>query len=489
MPTRQFELKHHRRIIFIIIGISILFILGVSRLFSFQLVQGEEFLKSTQRSSKANVRVSSARGEILDINNIPFTQNKAIFNVEFDYNFMIRGTENEIIDNLIEVFRKNGEIWIDTLPITMSTPYEFKENMDSDIAKLKRVLDVNTYATANDCMEQIFRQTGIKKYENKRGNCTHCGEDYEKCDYKGYDEIASRRIAGVRAGMLSKQFSASNSRYVFCEDVSTELVAVIKELSNYLVGVEIVQKAQRTYVSGDVASHLIGSMGPIFAEEVEEYRKKGYTINDIVGKSGIEREMEDVLRGQDGNVVMTKNTNGEVVDIEETKIPVAGNNVKLTIDFEFQKQVQIILDNYIRTYNSTNDDDKTIESASVVVLKTDTNGVLASISYPYYDISGYKENYNELLNATGSPLVNYALNGKYRPGSTFKPVVATAGLLEGVLAPDTEIYCGGTYTFWGTEPGDYKPTCLSNGHRNQNMNLDKSLKYSCNIFSTRLEEF
>lgn len=474
--AKSFEMKYYHRIIALIIIASIIFSLAVMRAFEFQVVKGASYLDEINKNTAATVVIPAARGEILDRNGVPFTKNKAIFNVEFDYVFMKKDTENQIINNLIMLFEKKGQKWIDDLPITSTQPYQFIEGKEVEIKRLRKTLDVNEYATAVDCMEQIYMQCGIKKYENKKGKCTHCNKKIEECDYKGYSEEMSRKIAGVRANMLQKQFSRNNSRYVFAEDVTPEMVTLIREFSTELVGVEIAETALRTYISGDVAPHILGSMGPIYAEEVKYYVDElKYNYNDLVGKSGVEKLMNQELHGTNGEMKVIKNNLGDIIDIYESKPPVAGKNVKLTLDYNFQKDVQQILADYIKNFNETNKKGKKSTSASIVVLDVKTGGVLASVSYPYYDINEYKTNYGELLKAEGNPLMNYALNGTYRPGSTFKPVVAAAGLTEGTIAPSTTVTCNRVYTYWD----DYQPSCL--GHHGAT-NVVKALQVSCNIF-------
>lgn len=485
--ARPFELKHHRRIVALIILVAIFFTFAAMRVFEFQIVNGQDYLQATQKNSAATITISAARGEIVDRNGVPFTKNKAVFNVEFDYTFMKKGTENQIINNLIKLFEKRNTQWIDDLPISKTQPYEFLPGKETEIKRLKKALKVNEYATADDCMEQIYRQCAIKKYEDNKGRCTHCGKKFEECDYQGYPEDVSRKIASVRAQMLQKEFSRYNTRYTFAEDVSPTMVALIREFSADLKGVEIVEKAVRTYVSGDVASHIIGSLGPIYAEEKEQYvpssgEDKGYALNDIIGKSGIEKVMEEQLHGKNGKMQVIKNNKGDIIDIKETEPPVAGKTVQLTLDLNFQKEVQQILADYIKNFNETNKKGKKTESAAVVVLDVKTGGVLASVSYPFYDINQYKTNYSELLKAEGNPLMNYALNGTYRPGSTFKPVVAAAGLEEGVITPTSPIVCTGKYQYWGTKPTDYQPACLRIGHGYEPLNVSQALRFSCNIF-------
>lgn len=481
--TKQFGKIHTRRIISLVLLCIIIFGFATMRIFDFQIVNGKKYLSDAQRKSYTTVKITAARGEIVDRNGVPFTKNKAAFNVEFDYAFLKKGTQNQIVYNLIKTFEALGEEWIDELPITSTEPYEFLPDSENAVKRLRKKLELNTYATAQNCMDAIYEICGIKKYKTPKGNCTHCGKPFDECDYEGYSEEYSRKIAGVRYEMILKGFSIYTPRYTFAEDIKSETISIIKELSDDFIGVDIVSKPIRTYVSGDVASHLIGTIGPMYPEEVDYYKNlpdNDYEQNDTVGKSGVEKAFEQELRGKNGEMRVVKNSRGDVIDIIETIAPVAGKTIKLTIDYKFQKEVQQLLTEYIKNYNETNIDKKISKSSAIVVMDAKTGGVLASISYPYYNIEDYYENYSLVANADNDPQFNRALTGLYRPGSTFKPVTAVGGLEENIITPETKIYCDGAYHFWPN--WNPPPKCLQIGHNNESLDVVSALKYSCNVF-------
>ncbi|MFZ2539473.1 MAG: penicillin-binding transpeptidase domain-containing protein [Oscillospiraceae bacterium] len=482
--AKQMEKIHTRRIISLILLCVVICGFGAMRVFDYQVVNGKKYLASAQKSSYTTVKVAAARGEIVDRNGVPFTRNKAAFNLEFDYAFLKKGTENQTIFNLIKTFEALNEDWIDNLPISKILPYEFLPDRETDVKRLKAKLGMNTYATAQNCMDAIFEASAIKKYKTEKGKCTHCGKDFDECDYIPYSEEYNRKIAGVRYEMMAKEFSAYTPRYTFSEDVLPETIAIIKELSHDFIGVEVVEKAIRTYISGDVASHLIGTIGPMYADEVDYYKGlvgADYEQNDTVGKSGVEKAFESELRGKNGEMQVIKNSRGDVIDVIETIEPVAGKTIKLTVDFNFQKEVQQILADYIKKFNETNKLNKNVKAAAIAVLDTKTGGLLSSVSYPYYNIEDYYKSYSTVAKAEGDPQFNRALQGLYRPGSTFKPVVAVGGLEEGTITDQTKIYCDGFYHFFPPNRGKL-PGCLQIGHRNVSLDVVSALKFSCNIF-------
>lgn len=494
--AKVFEKTHTRRIVALALFSVLLFSLATVRSFQYQIVDGDTYKSQAESGRTTAVSVAAARGEIVDRNGKAFTQNKAAFQIEFDFTFMPKlGNSQRTLDNeavnaiiykLIRVFEEWGEEWIDNLPVSLAEPYGYlPDASDSELNRLRTTVDVNESATAEDCLYWLYRNTGIQKYKVD-GKCTHCGEPYEECDYKGYSEEYARKIAGVRYEMITKDFSSYNTRYTFAEDVDSQLVAWIEEQSDEFPGITVTPKAMRTYVSGDVASHLIGKVGPIYKETWEIYKQKNkeqgtdYTMSDIVGQAGIESVMEDVLRGKNGTMVVNFNAEGDVTGIEESVAPVAGNTVQLTIDYDFQKELQQILADYIEEFNASATaakQDKHSEAASIVVLDAKTGGMLACVSYPYFDINSY----NEMLTAEGNPLFNRALQGLYAPGSSFKPVVAAAALQEGIINGQTEIYCSMVYDYYAPS---YTPGCLGigSGHPYHYLDVSQALQYSCNIF-------
>ncbi|MEG2429249.1 MAG: penicillin-binding transpeptidase domain-containing protein, partial [Oscillospiraceae bacterium] len=278
-----------------------------------------------------------------------------------------------------------------------------------------------------------------------------------------------------------KDFSRYTRRFTFAEDIPPMLTALIKEFSNELSGVKIVERSKRTYISGDVASHLLGSVGPIYAEEAKNYTSdKGYLQTDIVGKDGIEKAMEDQLRGRYGTKTVIEDSRGNIVEEIDSVEPVAGKTVQLTLDYKFQKEVQQILADYIADFNKSNKEGKKSPAASIVVLDTKNNGVLASVSYPYYNIDDYKTKYAELSKDPAKPLFNRAFNGSYAPGSTFKPIVATAGLVEKKATVNSTVSCRKVYTYFGTSETAYKPKCFTGPHGN--ISVTEAIHHSCNIY-------
>jgi len=154
-------------------------------------------------------------------------------------------------------------------------------------------------------------------------------------------------------------------------------------------------------------------------------------MNDTLGKSGIELAMETKLRGQDGEEKVTVNNN-LITDIDTISESKPGETVKLTVNVTYQIKLQGILDNFINNFQSFNQKPelKDVHAGAIVVLDAKTGAVKGMVNAPTYNLKDYSEHYDELLKAEYTPLFNRATYGQYRPGSTFKTITATAGLMK-----------------------------------------------------------
>ncbi|HIV18766.1 MAG TPA: hypothetical protein IAC82_05640 [Candidatus Merdivicinus intestinigallinarum] len=443
------------------------------QLMNFQVVRGAEFQAQTQQMTVSKIAVKAARGEITDCNGVALAKNKVGFNIVFYYSFFPAEERNEIIARLIQMMEANGEEWHDPLPMTVSGQPEFLENRDSDIETLKEKLQVNVYATADDCMYQLRDLFDIDE---------------------SYDDLTARKIAGVRYGMVLADFSVNNNQYTFAEDVSTETVTQIKELSYQFPGVDIVDEDIRVYPDGDLASHIVGVVGQMYAEQyygdpengVAGYRDKGYPMNALIGRFGVESLMESELHGVDGVKTVEQSKDGAILSETVTQEPESGNNVALTIDSRLQSRIQDVLNQYIEYLRSLPDDPdgddngNQVVGGAVVVLDAKTGGVLAAVTAPTYDLNQYFSDYSELSSREDLPMLNRAFDGLYRPGSTFKTAVAAGALTEDLITPYDTVDCRRVYTYYDYIPGNqFRPTCL--GYHGAT-NVMEALTVSCNIF-------
>ena len=453
-----------RSIILVAFVVTGAFLCGV-RLLQTQLVDGEMYLGLTKSTKVAEQEVDAARGQIVDRDGIVLNTNKTIFNVNFQNSMLERGTENEIIYRVLTVLQKNGEEWNETLPITKTEPYKFLDGKDNAIAKLKSTLGIANYATVDNCIYQLY-------------------DTYDVSDK--YNEEMRRAIAGVRYEMTIKDFS-DEYQFVLASGISEDTVTELKELSSMLPGVDITESWERVYLDGELAAHLRGTIGAISPEDYSRLRDEGYNLNDIIGTTGVERALESELRGTRGIRSITRSSENLELSDEITVEPIAGHSVMLTLNSRLQQLVQDAIKYQIEYLHSPiystlkgipleELEENGCYSGAAVVLDVKTGGVLAMASWPPYDLNEYINDYYKVYSADYTPLFNRALDGTYRPGSTFKTITATAGLAEGVITPDTHITCVGRYTYFA----GYQPKC--EGYHPVNNVVRNAIRDSCNVF-------
>ncbi len=446
----MFRTLSKRRSLAVILAVAAVFAVFLVRLYYLQVVQAKENRQAAVKS--AVVSVAPLRGEIRDRNGNLLATNRQVNTVIFDYARFPAGREmqqrNEIILTLVRMFENAGAEWKDNLPIrlTKNGVLKFRKNKDNEVAylKSKAFLHLNPYASVQNCFDALVQRYGLE----------------------AYDIRDARNIASVYYSMHKEGFNA-NTDYVFATDVSDALMTLVKEKNDVLIGVGVRVDAEREYVNGTIAPHILGVVGPISAEEYEQKKEDGYNKNDVIGKSGIEYMMESQLRGTAGEKVITTDADGNTTETY-TVLPQQGDTIVLTIDMELQRVAQNALRNLIASQPQT-------RAGAVVVMDTRNNDVLAAANYPSFDLESYAKNATKLMENKLKPLWNRALRSTYTPGSTIKPAVAMAGLQEGIIDENTTVFCNGVYRYYE----DYQPGCTGY-HGGQN--VVRALYNSCNIF-------
>ena len=293
----------------------------------------------------------------------------------------------------------------------------------------------------------------------------------EKYKLEGYSADQQRKIMGIRYGMDIADFSISYP-YTFAEDIPTELMRKISESGFLLSGVSVEVVPFREYTDTSLAVNLIGTVGPIFAEDWEAYKEKGYSYNDKVGKSGIEKWGEEYLRGTDGEITYRIDTSGNIISSEITKEPIAGKTVMLTLDKKIQRSAQ---DSIERTVKKLQSEGGTATAGAAVAVHIDSGKVICAANYPTYDSATIGKDYDTLVKDPAKPLTDRAFQGVYPIGSTIKPIVSIAALENGLYHQGETIRCVKKYDYFS----DYKPSCM--GYHG-NIGLKNALAKSCNYF-------
>lgn len=447
--------------------VSAIFLLYIGRLGQWQLFDGAAYAEEAVVSGSF-IKLTGARGEILDRNGEVLAGNRPVYNIAYSRLTEDSEKRNETLLSAVKLLEAVDVEWIDRLPITVGAggDYVFDTERQGEIETMKsaELLDLPADATAAACMEAL-----IERYE--------IDNTADKADL--------RRIASVRYGMERSAFSRTNP-YVLARDVSIETVEVVSERASGMPGIETQVDQTREYGSdGTAAPHVVGTLGAISEEQYAAAEAEGnayssanvsgYAYTDTVGQSGIESVFEETLRGKNGRESIETDSTGAVISTTVTDPPEAGDSVWLTIDSRLQRAANRALEEQI----SAEPTEDCIAGAAVA-LDVNTGAILTCASYPTFDLNRYVSD-DEYLTALYAdetqPFFNRGLNGIFTPGSSFKPLVALAALEENVITDrETPVDCDGAYHFYAP---DYEPGCLGEHGK---VNLYGALSRSCNSY-------
>lgn len=234
----------------------------------------------------------------------------------------------------------------------------------------------------------------------------------------------------------------------------------------------------RTWPNGTLLPHALGFTGPITAEQWPTARRRGLAMDAVIGQSGLESAYDDLLRGQDGRVLVNTGFDGAVRRTVPLREAAPGATLVLTVDSTLQKELQNALLSQIEVLRTTKaaGAGRECRAGAAVVVDVQTGGILAAASVPGFDLNRYRADYAALSADAAAPLLDRVCQGLYAPGSAFKPAVAAAALTAGI-DPAATVNCTGRYGFYS----GYQPGCLQYGHGGP-VDLRTALEYSCNIF-------
>jgi penicillin-binding protein 2 len=241
----------------------------------------------------------------------------------------------------------------------------------------------------------------------------------------------------------------------------------------------IEQIPQRRYPANGQLAHVLGYVGEISPEQLkqEEYRDKGYKPGDIIGQEGLEKVYDEYLRGRDGYRKVIVDSRGHIQNEVERVEPQSGQDIVTTIDLALQEAAE----DQLR---------KSPQGRGVIIAMNPNNGeIFALASAPTFDPNLFSQRitskegraeYQKLLNDPDKPLINRAVQGKYPPGSTWKPLMATAGLKQGAISiADSNLVCGGGITI-----GNKFTRCMGGNHGSPNVHI--AIEKSCDGYFYRL---
>lgn len=295
-------------------------------------------------------------------------------------------------------------------------------------------------------------------------------EDARNLD-SSLDKLA-QRISLDREKLKKKIAQTKSFKEVLIKgDIPREEVAFVEENNMSLPGIRIRAEPLRNYVFNNLASHTLGYLGEISKASLERLKDPAYRQGDFVGKNGLENIYESLLRGKKGYKEVEVDVSGRELKTLRKLSPESGNNLILTLDVKIQEELEKLM---------TETAEQNM-NGSVVVMKVQTGEIIAITSKPSFDPNKFAagistRNWRDLVTDEWHPLQNRSIHGQYPPGSTYKIVTAIAGLGEGVIKPDTSIFCPGHFKL-----GRGRYRCWKkSGHGF--MNLHDALVQSCDVY-------
>jgi len=246
-------------------------------------------------------------------------------------------------------------------------------------------------------------------------------------------------------------------------DITPDEQAFIEAHKNELPELETLDEQRRLYPNDGFAAHLIGYVGEISENDLNQDRFAAYSPGDVVGKSGIEETYDSILRGTDGSRDVLVNSHGKEVGMMGQEMAIPGKDLRLTIDLDIQKAAEKALEG---------------KTGAIVAMDPHTGEILAMVSRPTFDPNQFavkltKAYWNEILTNPDHPLMNKAIQAQLAPGSTFKVIMTYAGLEEGV-AQNLHVQCNGGATFYGH--------FFACDKHHGSVDIHNALPYSCDTF-------
>ena len=454
-------------IVFIVIILAMIGVFSL-RLYKTQAVVTEESLVAADADSMTyQSTVEAARGNILDRNGNALVSNRASYNlVIVNFVFFNAPDPNGNLLKVLDLCDELGIQYESHFPVTPDRPYEYtddnnsawQENFRKFLADRGYDLDIS----APTLMKRLRSEYKIP-------------DDWKQADVY--------RIIAVRYELELRSIEGVGlENYTLAEDVDAESLAAVMELA--VPGVVVENGTVREY-NTKYAAHILGYIGPIWSAEADEYREKGYSMNALVGKSGVEQAFEQYLHGSSGLKKTTVSSTGEILNRYYVTEPVPGNNVELSIDISLQAVAEQSLEKVILDLRENgvgrNKEGKDARGGAVVVQMCKTGEILAMASYPTYDLATRAKNAVALNEDETAPMFNRAL-AAYPPGSVYKMVTAIAAVDMGGFDPGYIIEDKGLYTFYES----FQPKChiwsLANPRTHGKIDLMEAIAYSCNYY-------
>ncbi|MGI6688481.1 MAG: penicillin-binding transpeptidase domain-containing protein [Christensenellales bacterium] len=490
----------------------LLFSTLIASLYRLQIVNADQYQSAVGDKRTRTLRVTGKRGMITDADSVILARSDEIYNVTFQ----MTNTENtakhferftpsiletkKIIESYGRAIKNKFVIVRDEK--TSEWVFDFGKGISDKAWAIREsqwrgnhYLSASRFPTAEDCYKSLYA-----KYQ---------------LDKQNVDEYTALQVMAVYSDMMMNIYNSTP--IVIAEDVPYAAVSEITGRSMALSGMGIEVGEKRVYPHSTLASQVVGYVGPIAESDnyQTDLKPMGYALNDIIGKDGVERTMENWLTpnisSRTGSRVMERDNQGRLTRQISVTPPKDGNNVKLTLIASYQQQaeraiarnVQIAREMQEKTMfqdrwretnklklESRNFNEyklKLASTGSMMVIDVNSGRVLAMAQYPTYDLNAMVaggEEVAEILLDERRPLWNYAIQQKAEPGSIFKMVTGLAALTNNRLTVEDRISDEGLYKRYTTKDEDAPQCWIPKGQRykHANLNIVSGLQQSCNYF-------
>ncbi|MBN2557457.1 MAG: penicillin-binding protein 2 [Clostridia bacterium] len=459
----------------------------IIKLYDMQIINGAENSMLSSRKVSHQFIIEAPRGVIYDRNGEMLAYNRESNDVYISKAYASDDELNESLLLLCEILRSNNEDYVHSFDkYVLGNPIVF--NPDHGIS---RIIEWQKEEDLLNIPEKEVKNSARELLEYLRGKFGISDE---------YSQEEAYGIICMRYEILKQRWNyITYGRIKIANDVSIETVAAISEKRHRLLGVVIQKKMVREYGDVSDAAHVLGYVGSITPEELARLEDRGYDGDDVIGKSGIEQYAESYLRGTDGFMEVEADIYGSIIERTGGIDEINGSDVRLTIDMGLQRIAMEAMEETIADIKSKYDGKSNFGDASAgatIVMDIKTGNLLAMASYPTYDPKWFiyddeeslENRLRAIMDSTGTPMFNRAIQGIYTPGSTFKPIVAIAALESELLDYNSEslIECNGKWTYdnWDYYCLEY---VMSNGWFTHGpLTISEGIKTSCNLIFHQL---
>ena len=436
------------------LGLFLAFIVITGRLVQLQVIEGQEYRERADENRLETKEVIAPRGVVYDRNGEILTRNKSSFEIALVPDDLPADLEEtpDIDEEGAEIAKVLQLLAADSDPkvALRVAKIMFRTLGRSDYAKTltEAGLNVDFITVRGDAKEIVFQENlpaGLIAMPITVPDIS------EPLPLSGLVALIKRAIEFKRLGSASEAVP-------ILDNVEREKAFGIEEERYHMASVRVNQAPIRQYVYGGLFSHVLGFMGPIPALRVREYTNRGYNQNEKVGLSGLEGSYQDELRGLPGYKTLEQDILGrEVGTVGKIQEPIPGSNLILNIDLRLQRVMSESLQAMLT--------EKKVDWGVTIAMNPQNGAVLGMVSLPTYDNNDFAESINEkylaLQRDKRKPLINYAIGGRYPPGSTFKLVTSVAALSEGVIDENTTVMDAGPILL----PNIFFPNDLSQAQR------------------------